>query len=54
MKAITLASIGTVELAERPEPRLERPGDALVRVTTGQRGTPVSGSQLISLESNIY
>jgi threonine dehydrogenase-like Zn-dependent dehydrogenase len=34
MKAITLASIGTVELAERPEPRLERPGDALVRVTT--------------------
>jgi threonine dehydrogenase-like Zn-dependent dehydrogenase len=34
MKAITLASIGAVELAERPEPRLERPGDALVRVTT--------------------
>ena len=34
MKAITLASIGAVELAERPEPRLERAGDALVRVTT--------------------
>jgi threonine dehydrogenase-like Zn-dependent dehydrogenase len=34
MKAITLRGIGAVELADRPEPRLEQPGDALVRVTT--------------------
>ncbi len=34
MQAITFEGVGAVALAERPEPRLEAPGDALVRVTT--------------------
>ncbi|MBV8200744.1 MAG: alcohol dehydrogenase catalytic domain-containing protein, partial [Acidobacteria bacterium] len=34
MQAVTLKEIGVVELADRPEPRLEQAGDALVRVTT--------------------
>lgn len=34
MKAIVFSAIGKVALAERPEPKLLAPGDALVRVTT--------------------
>jgi threonine dehydrogenase-like Zn-dependent dehydrogenase len=46
MQAITLRNIGAVELADRPEPRLERPGDALVRVTTAA----ICGSDLHVVE----
>jgi threonine dehydrogenase-like Zn-dependent dehydrogenase len=46
MQAITFRGIGAVELADRPEPRLEQPGDALVRVTTAA----ICGSDLHILE----
>ncbi|HVR11095.1 MAG TPA: alcohol dehydrogenase catalytic domain-containing protein [Thermoanaerobaculia bacterium] len=46
MRAIVLRGIGSVELAERPEPRLEQPGDALVRVTTAA----ICGSDLHVVE----
>lgn len=34
MKAIVLKQIGSVHLEEVPEPRIEEPGDAIVRITT--------------------
>jgi threonine dehydrogenase-like Zn-dependent dehydrogenase len=46
MQAITFCGVGAVELADRPEPQLEQPGDALVRVTTAA----ICGSDLHIVE----
>jgi glutathione-independent formaldehyde dehydrogenase len=42
VRAVVFADVGRVEVADVPEPAIERPTDAIVRVTT----TAICGSDL--------